>query len=171
MSTTEDRQEELTVYELAYLVLPSIPEDGLPQVVAKLKEIIKNGGGSEIASEEPFMHPLAYAMTRVIGASKYVVEEAYIGWIKFETTSDEIEKIKSETEKISELLRFLIVKVPRESNFTFAAAREAARLKALPPEAEEEVVAEVAEEPVADAPVASLPTKEAEVPLTEDVVE
>ena len=129
MSTTEDRNGDAVVYELGYLVLPSIPEEGLSSVVSTIKEIISKKGGKEIFSEMPFKKNLAYAMSKTVGASKYVVTDAYIGWIKFELsvdleTGDEhpVEAIKKEVEKMNEILRILLIKAPRETTFTFAQA-------------------------------------------------
>lgn len=72
-------------------------------------------------------------MSKTIGARKYVVDEAYIGWMKFEAESGMVEAIKSSVDKIEEILRTLLVKVPRETTFTFKVAREAreAREEAL----------------------------------------
>jgi ribosomal protein S6 len=148
MSTTEDRQGNLGVYELGYLILPSIPEDKLPEVVSSIKEIITKEGGSEIASEMPFLHPLAYSMSKEVGSSKYVVNNAYIGWIKFETESSSIESIQEKVKAMSEVLRFLLIKAPRETTFTFAKMREAqeARERMLAEQAQAEAAEEAAED-------------------------
>lgn len=134
MSTTEDRAER-TVYEIGYLVLPSIPEDSLADVVAKITTSFENEGGTRIDGEAPFKNDLSYEMSKQVGARKYVVREAYIGWVKFELEPSKIETVKAALEKMDELLRFLIVKVPRETTFTFAEAR--ARKAALEAPAEE----------------------------------
>ena len=115
--------EGLSVYELGFLILPSIPEDKLSDVVAFIKKVITKEGGIEIDAEAPFKQPLAYSMSKTIGASRYVLSDAYLGWIKFEVEPSKISAIKTGMEKIGEILRFLLVKVPRETTFTFAKAR------------------------------------------------
>ncbi|MEK7186986.1 MAG: 30S ribosomal protein S6 [Patescibacteria group bacterium] len=139
MSITEDHapfdvtqgQGESQVYELAYLILPSIPEENLPQVVANIQEVIEKEGGKKIDSENPFLRELTYEMSKVVGASRYVVKNAYIGWIKFDLPTQKedekhpIETIKEKVEKTAEVLRFLLVKVSRETKFTFASTRAA----------------------------------------------
>lgn len=144
MSTTEDRAEELTVYEIGYLILPSIPEDSLPSTVAKINESIEKAGGKRLEGEDPFLHPLAYQMKKSIGARKYVVDEAYLGWVKFEAEPSSVEAIKSDLEKTEEILRFLLVKTPRETQFTFAKAQEE---KARADKEREEKAAEAAVAP------------------------
>lgn len=150
MSTTEDRGEA-KVYELGYLILPSIAEDKLPESVSKIHEVITKNGGNLLDGEEPFRQDLAYSMSKTVGASKYVVNDAYIGWQKFEAEAGQIEAIKAGIEKLDEILRFLLIKAPRETTFTFAKAREVQRQKeeALnQPEAVEEASVEASEAPV-----------------------
>lgn len=148
MSTTEDRKEN-TVYELGYLILPSIAEESLSDVVNTLKGIVKKVGGEEIASEDPLKFDLAYTMSKVVGARKYVVNDAWIGWVKFECEPSAIPEVNEAVMKLDEVLRFLIVKAPRETKFTFAEAlrklEEAEAAKAEP-----EVPAEAAPEKVVE---------------------
>ena len=114
----------MQVYELSYLILPSIPEDQLSGVTDAIRKTIAKEGGQEIDAEEPFKESLAYSMSKTIGASHYVLNDAYLGWIKFEVDRTKIAAIKAGVEKIEQVLRFLMVKAPRETAFTFAKARE-----------------------------------------------
>lgn len=114
---------ELTVYEIGYLILPSIPEDKLSSVTSAIRKVITTEGGTEIDAEEPFKEPLAYTMSKTIGASRYVLSDAYLGWIKFEADRAKALVIKAGIEKIEEVLRFLLIKAPRETTFTLAKAR------------------------------------------------
>jgi ribosomal protein S6 len=163
MPITEDHKEA-QVYELGYLVLPSVPEEGLEKVVSNIRSIIEKAGGKTLDGEDPVLDDLAYSMSKTIGARKYVVDEAYIGWMKFEAESSMIEAVKTGVEKIDEILRHLLIKVPRETTFTFAEARQA--------RAEREAALQAAEarqdEPVAEEVVAE--EKPAEV-VPEAVVE
>lgn len=149
MQENQVTKEAQTVYEIGYLVLPSIAEDRLPSVVESIKSVIAKAGGTEIASEDPFMQDLSYTMNKTVGASRYVVNEAYIGWIKFEASTEAVLGIKTEVEGMNEILRALLIKAPRETTFTFAEARKALEEKNAP-EAEESEVASPAEEPVVE---------------------
>lgn len=113
----------MTVYEIGYLILPSIPEDKLTDMVSSIKEVITKEDGIEIDAEAPFKHSLAYLMSKTVGASRYVLPDAYLGWIKFEAEPAKIGAIKAGVEKIGEVLRFLLIRAPRETTFTFAKAR------------------------------------------------
>ncbi|OHB09654.1 MAG: hypothetical protein A3G05_00780 [Candidatus Zambryskibacteria bacterium RIFCSPLOWO2_12_FULL_45_14] len=130
----------MQVYELSYLILPSIAEDALSGVIDKIKVLISEEGGKEIDSEAPFKHPLAYEMSKTIGASRYVLKDAYLGWIKFEIEPSGISAIKSGVEKLDEVLRFLITKAPRETTFTFAKAKVAVEEASTPEDVGEKSV-------------------------------
>lgn len=152
MSTTEDHKEK-SVYELGYLILPSIAEENVSDVVNTIKGIVSKAGGEEIGSEDPIRFDLAYTMSKVVGARKYVVNDAYIGWVKFECEPSCVVEINDAVKKLDEVLRHLLIKAPRDTQFTFAdalrkreeaeaalqAAREAAE---APAEAPVEKVAE-----------------------------
>ena len=125
----------MQVYELGYLVLPSISEDGLADITGKIKDLVAKEGGSIFAGEDPVKIDLAYTMVKTIGASRYVVNDAYIGWIKFESEPDTISAIRDDVKKMNEVLRSLVIKAPRESAFTFAQVRQKLEKK------EEEVIA------------------------------
>lgn len=125
MAEIDQEKQERTVYEIGYLLLPSIAEEKVGEVAGSIKNLVSKAGGVEIAGEEPFMQDLAYTMNKTVGASRYVVNEAYLGWTKFELSPDVVEKVKAEVEKMPEVLRFLMVKAPRETTFTFAEARKA----------------------------------------------
>jgi small subunit ribosomal protein S6 len=123
MTTTEDHKDK-QVYELGYLILPSIAEDSLSDVVNAIKGIINKSGGEEVASEDPIKTDLAYEMSKTIGARKYVVNDAYIGWVKFECEPSCVPEIDSAVKLLDEVLRFLLIKTERETYFTFADARK-----------------------------------------------
>ena len=129
MMNLEGEKGEMTVYELGFLILPSIPEDKVSDIVDSIRKVITKEGGTEIDAEAPFKQDLAYSMSKTIGASHYVLTDAYLGWIKFEIERAGVLRVKAGVEKIEEILRFLLVKAPRETTFTFAKARAAVEEK------------------------------------------
>jgi ribosomal protein S6 len=115
--------KENNVYEIGYLILPSLTEDKVDGVVEAIKSLVAQHEGKEIDGEAPFKQDLAYTMSKTVGASRYVVNEAYIGWLKFELEPSKALDLKLALDKLPEVLRMLLVKVPRETTFTFAKAR------------------------------------------------
>lgn len=148
MKENMETKEGVQVYELGYLLLPSIAEENLPAVVAKLKGAINAAGGVEIESEDPFRQDLAYSMTKVVGASRYVVKDAYIGWIKFEAEASQAPLVNDSVSKMDEVLRALLIKAPRNSEFTFAKAKALIAEKLAKAEAERRAQEDVSDEVV-----------------------
>ena len=137
---TENNEKQ--VYELSYLVLPSIAEDKVSEVVTKIKGAVAQVGGEVFAEEAPIQMELAYTMDKVVGASRYVVNEAYIGWVKFEAVPADVAKLSITINSMDEVVRSLLIKAPRETEFTFAKAKEAL-LKDMESESEVEAEAPV----------------------------
>lgn len=124
MPTTEDHKE-IEIYEIGYSILTSVPEEKVGEVVTKIQKAVTDQGGKLLDSEEPFKQELAYKMSKTIGARKYVANEAYVGWMKFESSPEKTPVIKAGLDQIEEVLRFLLIKAPRETAFTFEGARKA----------------------------------------------
>ncbi len=164
MRNSEEAQEQ-AIYEVCYLILPSIAEESLSSVTDSIRKAISKEGGQEIDAEEPFKHPLAYEMSKTVGSSKYVIDEAYIGWIKFEVEPSAVPAIKEALEKVKELVRFLIVKASRETVFTFAKARAAAEEKLR---AQEEALRAETEAESSESPESDSETEEAAAPTLND---
>lgn len=139
MSKAESNNE-VKVYEIGYLVLPSIPEDKLQDVVSKVRGAVEKAGGTSLDGEEPFKIDLAYTMTKTVGASRYVVSEAYIGWMKCELEAAGAVVLKEALDGIDEILRFLLIKAPKESAFTFEKAHKAMMEKLAEEKGGEEAV-------------------------------
>lgn len=123
MTEVNTKKEGVEIYELGYLLLPSIAEDDVLAVVKKMQDLVSSKGGVLIDSEDPFKQDLAYSMTKVVGASRYVVTDAYLGWMKFELPVEEAPAVKEAISKMNEVVRSILIKAPRETSFTFAAAK------------------------------------------------
>ncbi len=119
MSTEEKvnktAKEGHLVYEVGFLLLPTLPEERMPEIMANIKGIIEKSGGEIISEEAPKMRPLAYEMFKVIQTKKQGFDHAYFGWVKFEIASAEISVVKKAIESMEEVLRALFIKTIRES--------------------------------------------------------
>ena len=109
------------VYELGYLLVPSIKEEDLPVNYGNLKELVTSFGGEVITDEMPRMINLAYAMQKVTSNVRNKFNTAYFGWIKFTMDSDKILKLKDHLDLDPNFIRFLILKTVKEN--TIAAKR------------------------------------------------
>jgi len=109
------------VYELGYLLVPTIIEENLPMVYGNLKELVSSLGGVHVSDDMPKMINLAYAMTKVISNVLNKFKTAYFGWIKFTMDSDKVLELKKKLDLDPNLIRFLILKTVKEN--TIAAKR------------------------------------------------
>lgn len=117
-STIADGAEELRdprVYELGYLLLPTMGDALVPEQVAVFKKMINDNGGKEIAEGRPEIIELAYTMEKIIDNIKHSFNTAYFGWIKFDVAPEKIDTIAVGVNKESQVLRSLLFKTVRES--------------------------------------------------------
>ncbi len=114
-TTHEDRP---AVYEIGYLIAPSIPEEKVPAEADAVSKIIRDAGASTIAEEAPHRMKLAYEMRRKTVSGSYdKYDEAYFGWIKFEVGSESIETAKKAIEAHPSVLRMLLITTTRENTY------------------------------------------------------
>ena len=121
----ENNDEEVEVnsrvYELGYLLIPTIGEENVPVVYGNLKELVTSLGGEIISDEMPKMISLAYQMLKVTQNVRNRFDTAYFGWVKFEMGSDKILELKKKVDLDPNFIRFLILKTVKEN--TIAAKR------------------------------------------------
>lgn len=111
----ENNENELTVYEVGYLLSPQISEENVQHEVAGIINTVKNHGGIEIGNEEPLLIDLAYEMVKIINHKKNKFTSAYFGWVKFEAEPAKVISIKDELDGNAQIIRFIIVKTIREN--------------------------------------------------------
>ncbi len=104
-----------TVYEVSYLLLPSLAVEQVPAKAVALKGMLTSAGGAVISDEDPVLIDLAYPMTKVVQTTRHKCNTGYFGWIKFEMPSDGMEAVKKALDANDEVLRYLIIKTVREN--------------------------------------------------------
>lgn len=118
------KDTEARIYEVGYLLLPTIPEADVPREVTALKDILDKGKATIIAEEFPKFRALAYPMQKRSGLTASHAQaggaiqthaNGYFGWVKFEAEAAEAQRIEAELKLSPHLLRFLLVKTVRES--------------------------------------------------------
>lgn len=127
MPETEKEKDEIEqdknsrVYELGYLLVPTISEEDVPVVFGNLKELISSLDGVAISDEMPKIIPLAYTMAKVVANVRNKFSTAYFGWAKFTMDSDKVLELKKKLDLDPNFIRFLILKTVKEN--TIAAKR------------------------------------------------
>lgn len=108
----------MSVYEIGYLIVSSIPEEKVPEEAEAVKKIITDAGSTVIAEEMPHHEHLAYVISKKTvsgGYEKY--DNAYFGWVKFELGSDKVEAVKKAVELRPAILRTLLISTVRENTY------------------------------------------------------
>jgi ribosomal protein S6 len=112
MEKTAER--EVKVYEIGYLIVPSIPEEKVAGEVSAIKDILNKHKAEVIADELATLRPLAYTMIKKIGITNRRFDSAYFGWIKFEAAPVEVRLIEKEVKEVESILRLLLINTVRE---------------------------------------------------------
>jgi len=115
---TESKEVRMGVYEVGYIIVPSVAEENLGGEVIALKDTFTNEGAVFISDEYPKMMELAYEMSRSIANKKQKFSYGYFGWVKFECTTDQARIIKDNLDKNEKLIRYLMIKTVRESTMS-----------------------------------------------------
>jgi ribosomal protein S6 len=116
--TSEEVNVRMGVYEVGYLLVSSVPEEGVGEEVTRLKDTLSENGASFISEEFPKLIDLAYEMTRLIDNKKQKFNNGYFGWIKFEVSSNQAKTIKEILDKDEKLIRFILIKTVKENTMS-----------------------------------------------------
>jgi ribosomal protein S6 len=103
------------VYELGYLLVPTIAEEDLSVNYGNLKELVASLLGQVISDDMPKMMTLAYPMLKVTENVRSKFDTAYFGWIKFKMDAEKILELKKHLDLDPLFLRFIIVKTVKEN--------------------------------------------------------
>lgn len=103
----------LKIYELGYLLSPTITEENLSKETGAVKEAL--GTGSFVISElEPKMKEIAYQMEKTISGKKNIFETAYFGSVYFQAEPESINAIKKNIDKNENIIRYLVIRRNKE---------------------------------------------------------
>ncbi len=114
----EEQEIRLGVYEVGYLMVPTIAEESLGEEVTSFKDMFIEKGAVFISDEYPKLMELAYEMTRSILNKKQKFSYGYFGWVKFECTTSIAKEIKDLLDKNEKLVRYLMIKTVRENTMS-----------------------------------------------------
>ena len=115
MSETQSTKDSGTVYEIGFHIAPIVGDEKLAYEVSEIKGLLEKIKAETISEDFTRLKVLAYPLSKVISGSKKTFKEAYFGWIKFEADAEAVTEFKNEVEKLSNVLRFLIIKTVKEN--------------------------------------------------------
>ncbi len=141
-----DKVDERKIYEIGYLLVPYLPAENVAQAVEKMMGARIEALDGEITSAlDPVMTRLAYTITKVLSNKHTKFSDAYFGAFRFKVLPKAVVKLKAELDKEDDLLRFLIISLPKGSENIVTPKRIFARreeksfeIERIMPEKEEE---------------------------------
>ena len=117
----KEENSDSRVYELGYLLVPTLSPEDVPIHYGNFKELASSFKGEIITDEMPKMIPLTYSMSKVVSNIRNKFNTAYFGWTKFTMDPEQILKLKKHLDLDPNVIRFLILKTVKEN--TIAAKR------------------------------------------------
>lgn len=106
-------QNEKSIYEVGYHIVPNIDETEVLTHVSKIKSLIEEKEGVILSEEMPKMMNIAYDISKNINSKKQNFNKTHFAWIKFEMDRSRIMRLKNEIKDLQNILRFLIIKTVR----------------------------------------------------------
>jgi len=98
------------VYELGYLLSPSLSEESVLEEVKHIHSCITERSGTVVGEGHPKFVQLAYRMEKTVAHKKQVFETAFFGWIRYAASPAHAEDIARLLKDKEHLVRFLLVK-------------------------------------------------------------
>jgi len=106
---------EPRVYELGYILVPTVDEGDLEAKRDALVALITKAAGIVISEGQPELIDLEYSMTKMINNKKHIFDQGYFGWIKFDVSPESTRVLSDEAEAHPDMLRALMIKTQREN--------------------------------------------------------
>ncbi len=135
--------EQHRIYELGYLLVPTIPEAEVVDQVTALKNAISAVEGTVISEGDAEFIDLAYTIEKNVKSKKMKWTQGYFGWIKFTAAPEALENLKKALDANLELMRYMLIKTDAENNVVFKKPKVEAKRGEVSFDAEElEAIAE-----------------------------
>lgn len=109
---------EPRVYELGYLLMPSVDEGNLSNERDALVALITRYKGIVISEGQPQLIDTAYEISKIINNKRNSFSQAYFGWIKFDITPNVIDALTEEIEALETIIRSIMIKTVKENTLT-----------------------------------------------------
>ncbi|OHA24792.1 MAG: hypothetical protein A3D52_01965 [Candidatus Taylorbacteria bacterium RIFCSPHIGHO2_02_FULL_44_36] len=110
MEENQESEKGTRVYEVGFLLTPTLTDEKLLQVFAAIKETLGGASPAMLGEGFPKPRPLTYPI------NKY--ESAFFGWLKFESGLEVLATLREFLKNNAAVIRFLIVKTIRENPTT-----------------------------------------------------
>ena len=104
---------EVSSYELAFHVLPTVAEGEVTTVFDTIKAAITKIGAEVFDEETPERFDLAYEIVQHSAGTNRSYDSAYFGWVRFKVAAESITAITEDIESDTNILRYLLIRLTR----------------------------------------------------------
>jgi len=112
------QDERVQLYEIGFLVVPTVAQEQLPGVVSELHKVLKTHKAEIIMEDAPILRDLAYEIAKVSVGKRQKFSKAYFGSVVFKAASEVAPLIQKELEANDTYLRFILIKTDKETALT-----------------------------------------------------
>ncbi len=113
-ASTEAYTDEVTSYEFAFHILPTVAEGEVPETLSQIKAHITSVGGVIFAEEAPERIDLVYPIVRHLEGKNRKFTSSYFGWIRFRAEGEKLAGLDEELRADTNVLRFLLIKLTKQ---------------------------------------------------------
>lgn len=143
--------DEMSHYEFAFHILPTVAEEEVPGVFGDIKAQIDRVGGHITHEEAPQRFDLAYTVVTHSEGKNYKYNHSYLGWIRFVAAPEKIEALKAEIAHETRIFRHLLLKLTKaEIEHPFKVFEIRAKRKMVSADETEETTEETEPKEVSD---------------------
>jgi len=115
VDTEEDDESPSNVYEIGYHLVPTLSEDEVGAALKDITGLLKKHNAEIVGDRAPQKIPLAYAIPKRVTGKVLRFNEAYFGWVAFETTRNAIAGITEALDSHKAVLRYIIVRTEKDA--------------------------------------------------------
>ena len=115
MQAKQKAEEGKRVYEVGYLLVPTISAEQLSKEVEAIRAILDGQKVIHVSDGFPKEIRLAYEMLKVVGPKRSKYETAYFGWMKFQAEPASLKEIKKALDASEKVIRFLLIETVLEN--------------------------------------------------------
>lgn len=110
----ENETREPRIYEVSFLLLPTIGDAGIADSVSRIKSLFAELGGAIITEGETELIDLAYPMLMTIENKQVTFTNAYFGWVKFTLSPEKALALQTAMDSNTDCIRYLFITTVRE---------------------------------------------------------
>ena len=107
-----------TVYELGYLLVPTLSEKEVGELRSSMESAITSAGAEHLSTGDTHFIDLAYEMVKKVKSKNVKFDQAHFGWIKFKADGEAPNEISRAMKAMSDVLRHIVVKTVEDDSVT-----------------------------------------------------